>query len=65
MPILYFGTEEQRHKYLPKLASGEWIGAYGLTEPNSGSDALSVKTTARLSSDGKVLYAQRTKVLDS
>lgn len=53
MPILYFGREEQRHKYLPKLASGEWKGAYGLTEPNSGSDALSVKTTARLSDDKK------------
>ena len=53
MPILYFGTEEQRRKYLPKLASGEWKGAYGLTEPNSGSDALSVKTTAKLSSDKK------------
>jgi alkylation response protein AidB-like acyl-CoA dehydrogenase len=52
-PILYFGTEEQRQKYIPKLATGEWIGAYGLTEPNSGSDALSAKTTARLSSDEK------------
>ncbi|MDQ3846665.1 MAG: acyl-CoA dehydrogenase family protein, partial [Bacteroidota bacterium] len=49
---LYFGTEEQKQKYIPKLISGEWIGAYGLTEPNSGSDALSAKTTARLSEDG-------------
>jgi len=40
LPILYFGTEEQKQKYIPKLASGEWKGAYGLTEPNSGSDAL-------------------------
>ena len=39
LPILYFGTEEQKQKYIPKLASGEWKGAYGLTEPNSGSDA--------------------------
>src|SRR6478672_1836711 len=53
MPILYFGNEEQRRKYLPKLASGEWKGAYGLTEPNSGSDALSVKTTAKVSDDKK------------
>ena len=53
LPILYFGTPEQKSKYIPKLASGEWKGAYGLTEPNSGSDALSAKTTARLSEDGK------------
>lgn len=53
LPILYFGTEEQKQKYIAKLASGEWKGAYGLTEPNSGSDALSAKTTAKLSDDGK------------
>lgn len=53
LPILYFGTEEQKNKYIPKLASGEWKGAYGLTEPNSGSDALGAKTTAVLSADGK------------
>lgn len=53
LPILYFGTEQQKQKYLPKLISGEWAGAYGLTEPNSGSDALSAKTTARLSDDKK------------
>ena len=53
LPILYFGTEEQKQKYIPKLASGEWKGAYGLTEPNSGSDALGAKTTAKLSDDGK------------
>ena len=53
LPILYFGTEEQKKKYIPKLASGEWKGAYGLTEPNSGSDALGAKTTAVLSADGK------------
>ncbi|NDC78417.1 MAG: acyl-CoA dehydrogenase [Chitinophagia bacterium] len=51
LPILYFGTAEQKAKYIPKLATGEWKGAYGLTEPNSGSDALSAKTTARLSED--------------
>ena len=53
LPILYFGTEEQKKKYIPKLASGEWKGSYGLTEPGSGSDALGAKTTATLSSDGK------------
>lgn len=53
MPILYFGTEEQRQRYIPKLATGELIGAYGLTEPSSGSDALGAKTTAFLSADGK------------
>ena len=53
LPILYFGTDAQKEKYIPKLASGEWKGAYGLTEPNSGSDALGAKTTAKLSDDGK------------
>ena len=53
LPILHFGTDEQKQKYIPKLTTGEWKGAYGLTEPNSGSDALSAKTTATLSSDGK------------
>lgn len=53
LPILYFGTQEQKQKYIPKLASGEWKGAYGLTEPGSGSDALGAKTSATLSSDGK------------
>src|SRR5215217_1394040 len=53
LPILYFGTPEQKQKYIPKLITGEWVGAYGLTEPNSGSDALSAKTSAKLSADGK------------
>ncbi len=53
LPILYFGTDAQKQKYIPKLSSGEWKGSYGLTEPNSGSDALSAKTTATLSADGK------------
>lgn len=53
LPILYYGTEEQKKKYLPKLASGEIKSAYCLTEPTSGSDALSAKTTAKLSDDGK------------
>tara|TARA_B100000609_G_scaffold103403_1_gene82130 strand:- start:91 stop:1866 length:1776 start_codon:yes stop_codon:yes gene_type:complete len=49
--IVFFGTEDQKKKYLPKLMSGEWIAAYGLTEPSSGSDALSAETTAFLSED--------------
>ncbi len=53
LPILYFGNEEQKQKYIPKLISGEWVGAYGLTEPNSGSDALGAKSSAVLSEDGK------------
>ena len=53
LPILYFGTPEQKQKYIPKLITGEWAGAYGLTEPNSGSDALGAKTSAKLSADGK------------
>jgi len=53
LPILYYGTEEQKAKYIPKLASGEWKAAYCLTEPGSGSDANSGKTKAVLSEDGK------------
>lgn len=52
LPIVYFGTEEQKKKYLPQLASGQKIAAYCLTEPSSGSDALGAKTTATLSEDG-------------
>lgn len=53
LPILYYGNEEQKKKYIPKLASGEWKGSYCLTEPGSGSDANSGKTKAVLSEDGK------------
>ena len=53
MPITLYGTEEQKKKYVPKLASGEWFGAYCLTEPSAGSDANSGKTKAVLSEDGK------------
>ncbi|HFA49817.1 MAG TPA: acyl-CoA dehydrogenase [Bacteroidetes bacterium] len=53
LPLLYYGTEEQRKHYLPKLVSGEWKAAYCLTEPSSGSDALAAKTRADLSEDGK------------
>src|SRR6478736_2816739 len=53
LPIVYFGTEEQKKKYLPRLASGEIVGAYALSESTSGSDALNCRTRAALSSDGK------------
>lgn len=53
LPIVYFGNEDQKRRYLPKLASGQWIAAYALTEPDAGSDALAAKTTATLSEDGQ------------
>ncbi|WP_299758959.1 acyl-CoA dehydrogenase family protein [uncultured Pontibacter sp.] len=52
LPILYFGNEEQKNKYIPKLVSGEWMSAYCLTEPGSGSDALAAKTKAELNEAG-------------
>src|SRR5215475_13654225 len=61
LPIVYFGNDEQKSKYLPKLATGELVGAYALTESGSGSDALAAKTTARLDADGRhyVLNGQK------
>ena len=53
LPIIFFGNPDQKRRYLPKLATGEIIGAYALTEPEAGSDALNAKTTAVLSPDGK------------
>jgi len=53
LPLIWFGTDEQKEKYLPKIATGELICAYGLTEPSSGSDATEAKTTATLTDDGK------------
>src|SRR2546430_79617 len=53
LPIVYFGTEEQKKKYLPRLATGEIVGAYALSEASSGSDALNCRARAQLSSDGK------------
>ncbi|GAV23596.1 acyl-CoA dehydrogenase family protein [Carboxydothermus pertinax] len=61
LPIVYFGTEEQKKKYLPGLASGEKVAAYCLTEPGSGSDALAAKTKAVLSEDGKYYILNGTK----
>jgi alkylation response protein AidB-like acyl-CoA dehydrogenase len=53
LPIVYFGTEEQKKRYLPKLATGDWIGAYCLSEPQAGSDAQNSLTRAELTADGK------------
>src|SRR5699024_570671 len=52
LPIVFFGNEEQKSKYLPKLSTGEYIAAYALTEPGSGSDALGARATARLNEAG-------------
>ncbi len=61
LPIVFFGNEEQKKKYLPRLASGEWFAAYALTEPGSGSDALGAKTVAKLSADGTHYVLNGTK----
>ncbi len=61
LPIVYYGTPEQKQKYLPRLASGEWIAAYALTEATSGSDALAAKTRADLSEDGSHYLLNGTK----
>ncbi|HUR61566.1 MAG TPA: acyl-CoA dehydrogenase family protein [Candidatus Thermoplasmatota archaeon] len=58
-PILTFGTEEQKQRYLPKLASGEYLGCYALTEPEAGSDAGSLRTTARKEGDHYVIDGQK------
>ena len=52
LPIVWYGTEDQKRRYLPKLASAEWIGAYALSESTSGSDAMNIRTRATLSADG-------------
>jgi alkylation response protein AidB-like acyl-CoA dehydrogenase len=53
LPLVWYGTEEQKQKYLPKLATGQWIAAYALSESSSGSDAMNIRTRAALSADGK------------
>ncbi len=62
LPTLYYGNEEQKKKYLPKLATGEWKAAYCLTEPNAGSDAMNIKTKAVLSEDGSHYLISGTKI---
>ncbi len=61
LPIVFYGTEEQKQKYLPKLATGAWIGAYALTEPGVGSDAMNLSTRAELSDDGTHYILNGTK----
>ena len=61
LPIVFYGTEAQKQYYLPKLASGEWISAYALTEPGVGSDAMGLSTRAELSADGKYYVLNGTK----
>ena len=61
LPIVFFGTEAQKKKYLPGLSSGQTLAAYALTEPGSGSDALGARTTAKLSKDGKFYILNGTK----
>jgi alkylation response protein AidB-like acyl-CoA dehydrogenase len=65
MPILHFGTDVQRQRYLPKLIGGEWIGAHGLTEETSGSDALNLKTTAVRRGDAYVLNGSKVFITNS
>lgn len=62
LPITYFGTKQQKERYLPKLASGEYLGAYCLTEPNAGSDALASQTTAKLNDQGTHYLLNGTKL---
>jgi butyryl-CoA dehydrogenase len=65
LPIFKFANEEQKKKYLPKLASGEWMGCYGLTEPDAGSDPASMKSTAEEDGDYYVLNGQKTWITNA
>jgi len=65
LPIFKFGNEEQKKKYLPKLTSGEWIGCYGLTEPNAGSDPTSMISSAKEDGDHYVLNGQKTWITNA
>ena len=64
-PIYAYGSEAQRQKYLPKLSAGEWIGCFGLTEPDAGSDPAGMKTTAKKTSDGYVLNGAKMWISNS
>jgi glutaryl-CoA dehydrogenase len=64
-PIFTYGTEEQRKKYLPKLASGEWVGCFGLTEPNHGSDPASMETRAKKVDGGYILHGNKMWITNS
>lgn len=65
VPIEEFGSEEQKQKYLPKLASGEWIGCFGLTEPNHGSDPGGMESRAKKTAEGYVLQGNKTWITNS
>jgi len=65
LPIFIFATEEQKKKYIPKLTTGEWIGCYGLTEPNSGSDPASMISTAKEEGDYYLLNGQKTWITNA
>ncbi len=62
LPIVFFGSDAQKAKYLPRLASAEWLGAYALTEPQAGSDALAIETVAELADDGETFVLNGTKL---
>jgi glutaryl-CoA dehydrogenase len=64
-PIFTYGTEEQRKKYLPKLASGEWVGCFGLTEPNHGSDPASMETKAKKVDSGYIVHGNKMWITNS
>jgi glutaryl-CoA dehydrogenase len=64
-PIYAYGSEEQRRKYLPKLASGEWIGCFGLTEPDAGSDPAAMKTTAKKTATGYTISGAKMWISNS
>ncbi|MAD76606.1 MAG: acyl-CoA dehydrogenase [Rheinheimera sp.] len=64
-PIHEYGTEAQRQKYLPKLATGEWVGCFGLTEPDAGSDPASMRTVAKKTADGYVLNGSKMWITNS
>jgi butyryl-CoA dehydrogenase len=61
LPLVYYGTDAQKQRYLPKLATGEWLAAYALTEPQAGSDALAAKTRAILDPSGSTYRLTGTK----
>jgi alkylation response protein AidB-like acyl-CoA dehydrogenase len=65
MPIFHFGTDSQKSKYLPRLCGGDWIGAHGMTEPDSGSDAFSLRTSAKLEGDYYILNGAKTFVTNA
>jgi alkylation response protein AidB-like acyl-CoA dehydrogenase len=65
LPLYKFGTEEQKRKYLPKLTGGEWIGCFGLTEPNAGSDPASMVSTATKDGDSYLLNGQKTWITNA